>query len=83
MPWDEDDLAELEALRDEAWDALDPAPRRVLVCTCHCVEEGEIEALARAGCDLEAIARRTGATTHCGSCRRQVEAIVADVRRSA
>jgi bacterioferritin-associated ferredoxin len=79
MSWDEDELAELDALRDEeALEAFPPLP--VLICRCHCVEERELEALAAAGCDLAEIAKRTGATTHCGSCRAQVEAIVSAAR---
>ena len=78
--WDDDDLDELEALRDDGWpDSF--GPRLVLVCRCHCVEEHEIEALADQGCDVAEIARRTGATTGCSGCRAQVEAIVASRRR--
>ena len=84
MPgWDEDDLAELEALRDEDdWGDGAFGAGRAFVCRCHCVEEGEIESLAAAGCDVEEIARRTGATTHCSSCLPQVEAIVRACRRA-
>ena len=75
MGWD-DDLDELAALRDEEeWpEPFGAGP--VLVCGCQCGEEREIEALAAAGCSVEEIARRTGATTNCSSCKPQVEAIV-------
>lgn len=72
MSWDDEDLAELEELRDEEWAPLGPA----LVCRCFQVPESEIEALAAAGCDADEIGRRTGASTQCGSCRHTVEAIV-------
>ncbi|WP_373044120.1 bacterioferritin-associated ferredoxin [Vulgatibacter sp.] len=80
--WDHAELDELEAIRDEddAWPAAF-GPRLVLVCRCHCVEEREIEALAAQGCDVAEIARRTGATTGCGSCLLQVEEIVRCTRR--
>lgn len=81
MSWDEDDLEELEALRDDAWpDSF--GPRLVLVCRCHCVEEWEVEALVSQGCGLEEIARRTGATTGCGSCTLQIEAMVAGAKKA-
>ncbi len=81
---DEDELAELAELRaEEAAASRWPdrfGPPLVLVCRCHCVEDRELEALAAAGCSVEDIARETGATTGCSSCRPQVEAIVAAAR---
>jgi bacterioferritin-associated ferredoxin len=79
--WDDEDLDELEALRDEPEWPDSFGPQLVLVCRCHCVEEREIEALADDGCDVAEIARRTGATTGCSGCRAQVEAIVASRKR--
>ena len=72
MSWDDEDLAELEALRDDDWGPIGPP----IVCRCFQVPESEIEALAAAGCDADEIGRRTGASTNCGSCRQTVEAIV-------
>lgn len=81
--WDDDDFEELAAIRAEEEGWSNPFAAGVpLVCRCHCVEEGEIEALAAAGCGLEEIARRTGATTGCGACRRSVEAILAERRKA-
>jgi bacterioferritin-associated ferredoxin len=79
MNWDEDDLEELEALRDDAWPESF-GPPLVLVCRCHCVEEWEVEARVSQGCGLDEIALRTGATTGCGSCSGQIEAMVGRAR---
>lgn len=64
--WWEDELSELEELRDEEVFA-DPLLR--LLCRCRGVEEAEVEALIRGGADYETIVARTGATTGCGGCR--------------
>ena len=80
-PWYDDELEELEALREaDRWpDSF--GPRLVLVCRCHCVEEAEVEALARQGLDVEEISSRTGAGMGCGGCLRQLRGIVEDVRK--
>ncbi|AKU91896.1 (2Fe-2S)-binding protein [Vulgatibacter incomptus] len=71
-----------DELEDEDWDEPGDdwpssfGPPLVLVCRCHCVEEREIEALIAEGADLAEIARRTGATTGCSGCRRQIESML-------
>lgn len=72
----EEELAELRAGEGACTE-----PPLVLTCRCHCVEERELQVLAEAGCDLAEIARRTGATTGCTSCKAQVLALVAAFRR--
>ncbi|MFO7157341.1 MAG: (2Fe-2S)-binding protein [Pseudomonadota bacterium] len=72
--WWEDELEELEALREEEEGFLDPLLR--LVCRCRGVEEAEIEALVRAGADYETIVERTGATKGCGGCRNVIRNMV-------
>lgn len=78
MAWWEEELAELDALREEdAW--LEPG-HRPLLCRCRMVEEAEVERLARDGADYEEIVRRTGATTGCGGCRGILASMVCAVR---
>lgn len=80
-PVDEEELAELDE-RDEppGWPARLGRPPSI-VCRCHCVEEGELVALAKEGCSVEELGRRTGAGTGCTSCRGQLRAIVEACRR--
>jgi ferredoxin-nitrate reductase len=57
------------------------AASRGLVCTCNGVSAEQIEKAVAAGADsVHDIARATKATTGCGSCRVDVERIVADLR---
>lgn len=73
MSWWEEELAELEELREE--EALrDPILR--LLCRCRGVEEAEVEALVREGAGYEEIVARTGATTGCGGCRGILRSLV-------
>ncbi len=45
-------------------------PRARVVCNCLGVTRGELDVALQAGCEsVEAIARRTGASTVCGACR--------------
>lgn len=74
MSWLEEELAELEAWREEEAALSDPLLR--LLCRCRGVEEGEVEALVRAGLDYDEIVARTGATRGCGGCRNVLRTMV-------
>jgi ferredoxin-nitrate reductase len=66
-----------EALLDAAMPASEGEPDE-LVCSCRVVSRSEIEVARRGGhTTLEAIARHTGASTGCGGCRPDVEALLA------
>ncbi|MBK8976658.1 MAG: (2Fe-2S)-binding protein [Planctomycetes bacterium] len=53
-----------------------PSPR---ICYCRDVDEAAIRAAIRAGAgDVDAVADRTGATTGCGTCRFDIEQLLAD-----
>ncbi len=50
----------------------------MIVCSCKAVSSAQLEELVAGGADsVEAIGRVCGAGTDCGSCRAQLEAIVA------
>jgi ferredoxin-nitrate reductase len=52
-----------------------------LVCSCNAVAGDDIARAVAAGADgVEAVARATKATTGCGSCRGEVERLLADLR---
>jgi bacterioferritin-associated ferredoxin len=49
----------------------------VIVCVCHNLSEAAIRAQLEAGAStVDDVARATGATTDCGCCRPEVEALV-------
>lgn len=79
MSWWEEELSELEELRDEEVFS-DPLLR--LLCRCRGVEEAEVEALIRAGEDYDGIVARTGATTGCGGCRGILRLMIQQDRSS-
>lgn len=59
--------------------ASEPASDGAIVCSCNSVTHGEIAAAIRTGgfATLAQVARATRASTGCGSCSREVEAILA------
>ncbi|WP_127090930.1 nitrate reductase [Aquabacter cavernae] len=55
-----------------------------LVCACHGVPRGAIEAAVRGGCaSAEAVGGKLKAGTNCGSCLPEIRGIIADMRISA
>src|SRR5690606_12802598 len=74
MSWWEEELAELEAWREEEAALSDPALR--LLCGCRGLEEGEVVAVVGAGLDFDEIVARTGATRGCGGYRNVLRTMV-------
>ena len=52
------------------------------VCLCHAVTDRAVRAAARAGkCTAEDVCKRTYAGASCGTCRTDVERVVAEERQ--
>ena len=52
------------------------------VCLCHAVTERTVRAAARAGkCTADDVCKRTYAGASCGTCRTEVERVVAEERQ--
>ena len=66
-----------DALLDSTGPGPDSAPD-ALICSCHVVSRSEIDAARTHGhTTLDAIARHTGASTGCGGCRPDLQALLA------
>lgn len=53
-----------------------------VLCLCSGTTRGEIIDMARAGMDLEAISRRTGALSGCAGCEWDVEQLVSALQQN-
>ncbi|MEN0065095.1 MAG: (2Fe-2S)-binding protein [Myxococcota bacterium] len=56
----------------------------MILCLCEGTSDRQLREAVRDGCDtVRALAKRTGAGTHCGQCACDLKRIVAEARRHA